>query len=831
MPRLLLIVTLGLVLFMVMGKGCQSGPKLPPALGQRNLQPWDPATVVELRSGDTKLQLDADGRILSLVVNGKTLIQPAPLHNRPLAIVERRANGELVLLPGFAQDEAADEKSITYISKIRSQRLEKHIAIDDDGNGITVSLKAHGFEFDSGGFELTALGGVPMSQDEDGPVTGLVEWTKQRAQIYPFARLAKDQAEKRMVQERRLRNERKVEEPGPGRYQRIKRDLDMIGALGTGGLLKFEGITGVRAVNTLAYRAVRDGSPERDMESWISLDHEAGKLEASFRITWASYESFANEHAHLPAFRKGNSTEHVLENGTMRIVFSDRGAGIARAHLKKYALGADDELSPETWIPIVREEIPASERALTLKFRSISLAQFGGLDSVTSIWKVVEQSARHIRFRLEADNGWRVEKTVTLPGEDEYDLWVDIEARKPDGERDETFKFTLVGPSGIYMTDAYRGVFGADPPQGLLLERPGETENESIDDILEEPLVSDYSTEQRGRCEAVAIGGAYFLGALITEATFDANDQPRGVVTRAAITDVELRKPIPRVSEDEPLKSSLRGEVSCLLRFDQGRAETRFQLYLGPRRVENLDPLGIRRAIDFGFFSAIGRVLLWLMKFFAGIFNSYGVAIICMTLFIRALLFPVSYKTQLSMQRYSRRMQKIKPILERLQEQYKSNPQRLNQERMKVMREHKIGLPLGCLTLFLQIPIWIALFSSLRVEFSLRHQPFLWANDLAMPDALFQLPFWPGSFNALPLLMLGLWVWQQKATPTPASDDPQVQAQMKMLKFMPFMFFIFLYKYACALSVYMCISSAWGIVEGKMVRRAIKRLDDAPAAG
>ncbi len=52
-----------------------------------------------------------------------------------------------------------------------------------------------------------------------------------------------------------------------------------------------------------------------------------------------------------------------------------------------------------------------------------------------------------------------------------------------------------------------------------------------------------------------------------------------------------------------------------------------------------------------------------------------------------------------------------------------------------------------------------------------------------------------------------------------------------MLKFMPFMFFIFLYKYACALSVYMCISSAWGIVEGKMVRRAIKRLDDAPAAG
>jgi len=831
MPRLLLIVILGLVLFTVMGKGCQSGPKLPPALGQRTVQPVDPATVVELEIGGTKLRLDGAGRILSLVVNGKTLIQPAPLHNRPLAMVERRGDGELASLPRFAQDEAADTKSIRYISTTRNQRLEKHIAIDDDGNGISISLKAHGFEFDSSGLELTALGGVPMSQDEDSPATGLVEGKDQKARFFAYSRLAKDQAELRMVQERRLKNEQTVEEPGPGLYQRIERDLDMVGALGTGGLVRFEGIAGVRAVSTLAYRAVRDDSPERDMETWLSLDFKDGTLEANFRITWASYQSFADEHARLHAFRQGKSTEHVLENDTMRIVFSDRGAGIVRAHLKKFALGANDELSPDTWVPIVREEIPAGERALTLKFRSSRRTQFGDIDPVTSIWTVVDHSSERISFRLEADNGWRVEKTVTLPAEDQYDTRVRIVATKPDGKKDKSFKFTLVGPSGIYLTDAYRGVFGADPPQGLILERPGDTENERIDDILEEALVRDYPNEQsRGRCEAVAVGGAYFLGALITEATFDANDQPRGVVTLAVIGGVELKKPIPRVSEDEPLKSSLRGEVSCLLAFDQGRAETEFRLYLGPRRVENLDPLGIRRAIDFGFFSPIGLVLLWLMKFFAGIFKSYGIAIICMTLFIRALLFPVSYKTQLSMQRYSRRMQKIKPILENLQERYKSNPQRMNQERMKVMREHKIGLPLGCLTLFLQIPIWVALFSSLRVEFSLRHQPFLWANDLAMPDALFQLPMWPHTFNLLPLLMLGLWVWQQKATPTPASDDPQVQAQMKMMKFMPFMFFIFLYKYAAALSVYMCISSAWGIVEGKMVRRAIKRLDDAPTA-
>ena len=166
----------------------------------------------------------------------------------------------------------------------------------------------------------------------------------------------------------------------------------------------------------------------------------------------------------------------------------------------------------------------------------------------------------------------------------------------------------------------------------------------------------------------------------------------------------------------------------------------------------------------------------------------------------------------------------IKPILDEIQKKYAQNPQKLNQERLRVMREHKIGFPAGCLTILLQIPIWWALFQGLRVEFSLRHQAFLWADDLAMPDRLFHLPFWPHWFNLLPILMLVLWVWQQKATPTPASDDPQVRAQMKMMRFMPYLFFVFLYNYASALAVYMCVSSLWGIVEGKLVRRAIARL-------
>jgi YidC/Oxa1 family membrane protein insertase len=144
---------------------------------------------------------------------------------------------------------------------------------------------------------------------------------------------------------------------------------------------------------------------------------------------------------------------------------------------------------------------------------------------------------------------------------------------------------------------------------------------------------------------------------------------------------------------------------------------------------------------------------------------------------------------------------------------------------MRVMKEHGVGLPLGCLTIFLQIPIWYALFQALRVEFALRHQPFLWVEDLAMPDKLFGLPIWPHGFNLLPILMLVLWVLQQKLAPPPGSaDDPQVRMQMKMMKFMPYVFFFMLYNYAAALALYMCVSSVWTIAESKLVRRAIARL-------
>ena len=209
-----------------------------------------------------------------------------------------------------------------------------------------------------------------------------------------------------------------------------------------------------------------------------------------------------------------------------------------------------------------------------------------------------------------------------------------------------------------------------------------------------------------------------------------------------------------------------------------------------------------------------------------------------MTLVVRGLMAPLSIKNQLSMRTYSETMRKLKPKLDVIKQKYGKNPKRYREEQAKLMRENEVGVPLGCLMMFLQIPIFFALFSSLRTEYTLRNASFLWIEDLSGPDRLVDLPFTIDlmfiqifSINILPLLMVVLSLMHQRSMPKPA-DDQQAQ-QMAMMKWLPIIFAVILYNYTAALALYMVISSAVAIVESKVVRakdEARKALEAQPAA-
>jgi len=740
-----------------------------------------------------------DGSIVAVVEGEKPVVRTVPPWRRPLRfLVRRRGQENPVAPPADAWESSEVENGRRFRCAWEGLTIEKTVRLVEAG--LDVELSVTGAHADVTGFLLTVGSGVPLSDGQDaGPAFALWQMDDEN----PVKRSFRSLAEKRKSDPKRVFADRCLLGPD----EAVRR----FGVLGADYFFGFEDLPAADELFLDAYRADRDGTRSDEIEAWVTLVPSEGGYADTFRYRWRPRTEMLDTLGLGDTVRE--SHDYTIENDAFRAVFTDRDAAIVEMSLKEFATAAGEEPSPGTWVPILRPCVREGERALTLQLVEPES------DIAGQIWEVVEKSDASIRFRLVTASNWTVTKTVTLPGAGAYDLGVDIDIRRPADSNASRTRFTIVGPAGSYIEDAFRGTFAAAPPAGFVLERAGgSNENQALPSLVEgEEIRQTYGGVRGGLFLAVGARGAYFTVALVST-------DDRNRVTQSVARGLELAKDVER-GNGESSRDSILGRVSCQLPLEGGRAQESFRLYAGPNRRETLRKLEIEDAVDFGWFAPIGRFLMWLMKVLQGLVGSYGVAILLMTLIVRACLLPVSYRTQLGMQRYSRKLQKIKPILDELQKKYANNTQKMNQERMKVMREHNIGFPLGCLMILFQFPIWISLFTALRVEFSLRHQPFLWATDLSLPDRLFGLPFWPHYFNLFPIVMLVLWTAQQRLTPTPAGDDPQVRMQMKMMKFMPFLFFFMLYNYASALAVYMCMSSLWSIVESKLVRRAIARMD------
>jgi YidC/Oxa1 family membrane protein insertase len=229
-----------------------------------------------------------------------------------------------------------------------------------------------------------------------------------------------------------------------------------------------------------------------------------------------------------------------------------------------------------------------------------------------------------------------------------------------------------------------------------------------------------------------------------------------------------------------------------------------FTWYAGPKAYERLVTLGKgqEEVMQFGFWGVISVVLLKGMKFFYGIIPSYGMSIILVTICIKILFWPIQAKSIKSM----KAMQKFQPLINKLKEKYKDDPQRLNTETMKLYKEHKINPVSGCLPMVVQIPVLFAFYRMLASAIELRGQSFLWIHDLSAPDTIFQVMGIP--INPLPLLMTGLSVLQMKITPQTGD-----QQQQKMMMFMPLMMMFIFYKLAAGVVLYYTVQQFLSIAQ------------------
>jgi YidC/Oxa1 family membrane protein insertase len=214
------------------------------------------------------------------------------------------------------------------------------------------------------------------------------------------------------------------------------------------------------------------------------------------------------------------------------------------------------------------------------------------------------------------------------------------------------------------------------------------------------------------------------------------------------------------------------------------------------------------KAISWGWFWLLEKPLLWLLLQLNQLAGNFGVAIILMTVIVRGVMFPVAQKQFASMAA----MKAVQPKMKALQERYKDDKQRLQQEMMKLYKDEKVNPLAGCLPLVIQIPIFFALYKVLILAIEMRHEPFIaWIKDLSAPDPahilnLFgMLPFDVPGFLAIgPLaILLGVTMWLTFKL-NPAATDP-VQAQLFAL--MPWILMFVMAPFAAGLLLYWVTSN------------------------
>jgi len=283
----------------------------------------------------------------------------------------------------------------------------------------------------------------------------------------------------------------------------------------------------------------------------------------------------------------------------------------------------------------------------------------------------------------------------------------------------------------------------------------------------------------------MAATNRYFLMAMVAKSPLEATGlvQPAGPY-------------IGRMSLSYPLNSKT---ISIPLRT-----------YFGPKELEVLRQVEptLDHTVDFGWFTLFAYPLLKILKWLHQFVQNYGVSIIILTLLLKLITYPLTYKSMKSM----KKMSKLQPQLQKIKEKYKDDKETLQRETLTLMRSQGANPVAGCLPMLIQMPIFFALYRVLYSSIELYHAPFaLWIRDLSSKDP----------FYVTPVLLSGTMFVQQKLTPSTATDP----AQQKMMQFMPLIFGVMMINLPSGLTIYMLVNALAGIVQQMILN---KKLDAAP---
>ena len=565
----------------------------------------------------------------------------------------------------------------------------------------------------------------------------------------------------------------------------------------------------------------------------------------------------------LPEFGADGGPEESFSLGStdpksgykFQLELSSKGAAIRKAIFSEF-----DDRDPENPRPL--EVFSPIQIGNGNEVLSMSLTNFGlFLEPKSKLlrpfalgqmcWESSQDGLQSARFQvtIKDDKGQpviRLIKTYNI-NQDSYLLDSEITVENLSG-REQKFQFNLPGAGGVgkesFRTDIRKVVAGYKGADGEVKSKRLEKKT-----LHRAEKVEDRQLPVTNLLWAATVN-KYFAAILVPQ--YDEGEEWVAAVTGRLYNPDGDKK---ADSGDESIGMDLRIAPGIL--ESSGTRTYKFQIYIGPkdkslfdksemyselRFVETIDfsvcccPASIISPLAFG----ILAIMKWMYGSMFGSFGigNYGVVIIILVFLMRLIMHPITKKRQGSMSK----MQKLAPMAEEIKKKYANSKAEMNKKLMELYRQQGATPIMGFLPMFIQMPIWIALWSAIYASIDLRGAAFLpfWITDLSVPDALVRfstitIPWldWKiESLNLLPILMGLAFFLQQKLMPKQAAANPQVAQQQKMMMIMmPLLFPLMLYKAPSGVNLYIMSSTFAGVIEQYVIRKHIREKDETESKG
>lgn len=273
--------------------------------------------------------------------------------------------------------------------------------------------------------------------------------------------------------------------------------------------------------------------------------------------------------------------------------------------------------------------------------------------------------------------------------------------------------------------------------------------------------------------------------------------------------------------EKTVFRTAVEGEETILAPGESREIEISY--WIGPKDRAQLNAVSeqLAKSIDLGFFSGIAKGLLWLLEFFQKYVHNWGIAIILLTILIKAVFWPLTAKSYASMEK----MKELQPMMLKIREKYKNNKEEMNKEVMALYKTYKVNPASGCVPILIQLPVFFGLYQALLTSLALRHASFItylpgtdiiWLADLSAKDPLYITP-----------IVMGITMFLQQRMSPPAQDP----MQQKIMMFLPIIFTVLFLNFPSGLVIYWLVNNILSIFQQWLMMRKNRKKHPVAAKG